>query len=881
MALSPAVHKHAHHESLDVCRRPPGRCRARRATHTHVLLAPEGVRMNQPTTRIIIAFFATLATLAGAYAQEWQAPPPAKTSHRMEGGIRVTVVDASRPGTVVPQSTGLASMAGDDDGFGFGQGWVPPYFCQTFDNRGPEDLGVFDQRQPDPAKYNSICTFVGSWQQSFAVPPGGLGGFTVQLRILGGSTATSQCYASPCGCTTPSPQLLINGIDQPGFFTDPGCANITYWSKTFSGADAAIASGGTLNFEVHWNDQPFAIDWSKVIDVVPIVNVTKLDGDGQKAVIQNAAEKKLRVQLSCADPSFSLAGLGVGFQVTSYPPKATKYAVGADENATTTTYTATSDANGIASAVVVVGDVEGPYTVQATAGTSTSPPVTFTVTAQKPDSTAILKDSTDIADRADTYAVPSDQPTKLFAFGLDKAGQKIGPIKANWSTASSGSGATRGAGSVAPTTGTSSTTFTPSQVGHLTVSANPPISGIPTGKADLFLTRLYVEVQGFDPTNPSDQLDQFVPGSYLDGSSADPTSMPQPIRLHVLTGASSRGSVTFSLSNVTNYPGIAMNYPVSGATTDPDMYFDSGSTTTVPFSGSGDTVATLKVNDYAASGVLTITITSGRKTYSLASVLLPVDDDGNHIPDAGWVAENAQINDTGLDPAADEDDSPPTLFTLPDSYSGIGDALTNFEEYRGFVFMGAHRRLNPFHKDYFIEAATFNNDITFAYPALPTSTYQVGKDDYSVFGDVNINYAGLPGAASHQRQNVVRVVDLGFSPTCPTCGGETVCAIGRPHVPVNCSEIRVFSATIAATFPSDPVLLRRAVVAHEAGHSMNFFHDSTAGCLMYGGSLVETGIVPTEFCTGITTTLDCQICSPPSLVPVSNFNETDTLRLKP
>lgn len=296
--------------------------------------------------RIISAVLAVAAAVAPYCVAQQTDGAPGSGTWQPPAGVKVTpskkepgavVVDATRRGVATVQGFGLASIAGDEDNFGYGGGWTPPLSCEVFDNRGPEDLGVFDQREPVAGQYNSICTFNGSWSQSFAVPPGGLGQFRVQLRILGGSGSTAFCFASPCACATASPALFINGVQQDNFFYDPGCATITYWEKTFQGADASIAAGGTLNFVVQWNNQPFALDWAKVLDVLPVVKIKLLDGDAQKGVVSNAAEKKLRVQLSTDDPSFSLARAAVTFKVASTPPKAIGTAVGVNDKATATT----------------------------------------------------------------------------------------------------------------------------------------------------------------------------------------------------------------------------------------------------------------------------------------------------------------------------------------------------------------------------------------------------------------------------------------------------------------------------------------------------------------------------------------------------------------
>src|SRR5712691_11834903 len=64
----------------------------------------------------------------------------------------------ARPGAV-SEGFGIASMAGDDDNFGYGVDHFFGTTCENFDHRGPEDLGVFDQNQPGAA-FNRVCSFV-------------------------------------------------------------------------------------------------------------------------------------------------------------------------------------------------------------------------------------------------------------------------------------------------------------------------------------------------------------------------------------------------------------------------------------------------------------------------------------------------------------------------------------------------------------------------------------------------------------------------------------------------------------------------------------------------------------------------------------------------
>ena len=846
----------------------------------------------------VIALVLIIVSAAALSAQQRKSWPAPETPAR--------VVAASETSLPAPTAfnPGIVSMAGDDDGFGYGVGHVFSTSCETFDNREPEDLGVFDQRQPG-STYNSICDFAGGWTHSFAIPPGGAGQVTLQLRILGGQGSTAFCFAAPCGCETPAQKIYINGVEEP-FFGDPGCATTTSWTKSWQGAAAAsIAAPGTLGVQVDWGKNAFAIDYSR-LTILPAVEVIVEDGNGQKGAISNAVEKKLKVKFTTMDPSFNLEGMQAVFEFVSVPANASGHGLGANEaSATSQTYSVAADANGIATATLLLGDKQGSYVVQVKSPLSlTGAPAVFTATAKKPASVVMLKDTTDIAEATPTYAVSSESPTQFLVIGLDTDGSSLGPVKCNWSTAAGGNPATRGGGTVAPAGPSSTTTFTPAAVGHLTIKGNPPIAGVATASANVFITALYVDVDGtFTMNAPIDQGAQFVPGALLDGSSVNATVMAsggQAITLHVLTGPGSKGMVTFTLpdAEVSKWPGIATNFPVGSTDTNPDLVFGGGaSTVAVPFAASGDTTTTLYVRDYAAIGTINVSIKSGKPTYSMPSRRLPKDADGNKISDAGWRAESAQISDLPLQPGKDEDDNPQMKLQLPPGSGGfVGDNLTNYEEYRGFVLNGQHRRTNPFHKNYFVEASDFSNDIRYAFPSLPTGTYLTTTTDATASLIINNNDAGLPGATmaapdGHIDQKIHRVrrSDLPSS----TVTGQTVCEflkyVDSPCVPNNATNstisMYVINNSAAAAGVTDPNVIaeyRRSTVAHECGHSLNLFHNLSTTCLMYGSGS-WTNIV-TTFCGPVDTTIvDCVPClslNSDLELPVTNFSETDTLRIK-
>jgi hypothetical protein len=448
--------------------------------------------------------------------------------------------------------------------------------------------------------------------------------------------------------------------------------------------------------------------------------------------------------------------------------------VGANENSVAQTYAAPVSADGTASARFVAGNNAGAYVVRVKSPMSlTGSQALFTTTAQKPDSVAILKDSTDIADKASSYAVAVDNPTPFFAVGLDRAGRKLGRVKCDWSLTSSGNPATRGDGTVAPIAGASSTSFSPSQVGKITISAKPSvINGGTTGRADLYVTSLYVDLDdSFSISAPVDQKQKFVPGVTAAGSDvplATMTGAGQAVKLHLLTGPGAKGQVAFSV-NASNFPGVAMNYPINNPDNGPDMTFGSGISTTVPFASNGDTVATLRVRDYGAIGAITVKVTAGKSSYTLTPLRLPVDN-GFGLPSAGWPATSGHVDTTGMRDRDDVDDQPA---------GQTGDGLSNYEEYRGFVVATTHVRTDPHKRDIFVAAdpqflmgtvstVTVTTTLPFSVRYLDLS--EVAGEDYpgrailKGRAIVNPNRAGIPGARSSGQRAVRLVMQVQYPP---------------------------------------------------------------------------------------------------------------------
>lgn len=247
------------------------------------------------------------------------------------------------------------------------------------------------------------------------------------------------------------------------------------------------------------------------------------------------------------------------------------------------------------------------------------------------------------------------------------------------------------------------------------------------------LPKLYLDADlQFSSSLHRDDLPKFVPGALLDGTSLNPGSLPQALRLVAV--APSGGNVTFQIEpgSESHYPGKAMNYPIIAAATGPDVYFrnSKGDVTLGPVSAKvsgGFATTTIYVDDYAASATVKATIPTGPKLTAAVTMRIPQDSNGNTLPDVGWQAlpwpgqsTPSQVNSNQINRAEDDFD------TNPSGPSQAGDGLSAYEEYRGFVVGGKHIRTNPFVRDLFIDADPVALELV---EALPFNTLFIVSDE--------------------------------------------------------------------------------------------------------------------------------------------------------
>jgi hypothetical protein len=173
------------------------------------------------------------------------------------------------------------------------------------------------------------------------------------------------------------------------------------------------------------------------------------------------------------------------------------------------------------------------------------------------------------------------------------------------------------------------------------------------------LLRLVLDVDGrFDPSNIVDDAPLFLPGSDLNGGNrprSEVCGRGQIARLiAVFVDPSNPGRwvpaprgerVTFSLHETTAIPGCANN---AGTSTGPDYYLDvpaaDGETVTVGFQSGRTAWVNLRITDYGGSTVVRAVTSGGIQASPLQ---LPIDNDGNGLPDRGWKAGDEWVRDPG------------------------------------------------------------------------------------------------------------------------------------------------------------------------------------------------------------------------------------------
>ncbi len=168
------------------------------------------------------------------------------------------------------------------------------------------------------------------------------------------------------------------------------------------------------------------------------------------------------------------------------------------------------------------------------------------------------------------------------------------------------------------------------------------------------------------------------------------------------------GKFVFSLEDVSTEPGECLNSPADDPKDDPDLFFSalSGEGTAILDEGqraetkddANEAEVVVSARDFGACGRISalVTVMVGGKETEVRAVFkktgepwvtLPRDENGNSVADA-WEESH------GIYPSAGDGDD-----ECEPSGKAAGDGLSVYEEYRGLMVKGAHRRLDPKKKD--------------------------------------------------------------------------------------------------------------------------------------------------------------------------------------
>lgn len=182
--------------------------------------------------------------------------------------------------------------------------------------------------------------------------------------------------------------------------------------------------------------------------------------------------------------------------------------------------------------------------------------------------------------------------------------------------------------------------------------------------------------------------------------------------------------------------------------------------------------------------------------------------------------------------------------TVPQGNGVVGDGLINFEELRGFVVRGQHRRTNPYTRDLFIDS-TLDTNIGYA-TNLPLLKHWVWPNELSTNADpmspvtflVNSYYvnSGTGGTlAAHANQRGIRVREQPFLMgevygQSPQGCGEFCTPNFQPPAGVAVQPVSIYIQAIRASTPTDDDLFLldyaddvaiMKTTGHKVGHVIN------------------------------------------------------------
>ncbi|HEU5080810.1 MAG TPA: hypothetical protein VFT72_16475 [Opitutaceae bacterium] len=327
---------------------------------------------------------------------------------------------------------------------------------------------------------------------------------------------------------------------------------------------------------------------------------------------------------------------------------------------------------------------------------------------------------------------------------------------------------------------------------------------------------LIVEPQGYDTWIPQGGPNEKTSGNQLSIKATLVSLDGGPLKHHAK-------QITFSLAEVSREKGVSLNTPVAGATDAPDLGFEAAKNSSdaeilsegqiIRFAkGTVDSAqVSLSSFDWGAYGSLVVVarLDNGRtvhghlKNSPMPQVLIPKRSPASNIADA-WKAANAFSGSDG----EDEDEQP--------GNAHLGDGLTAYEEYRGFVIKGEHtrekKRLDPTKKNLVV----INEIHDAAKPGLAlferASGIQVLDADKADFPESRLANANR-GTASGGEQYALRLLQATLEG--PTAGENRPAKIHNKTPKI--SQAVVIDLALAADYYE-----RQAALVKEAHEKMPY-----------------------------------------------------------
>ena len=212
-----------------------------------------------------------------------------------------------------------------------------------------------------------------------------------------------------------------------------------------------------------------------------------------------------------------------------------------------------------------------------------------------------------------------------------------------------------------------------------------------------------VSVNGDDDLNDAvDGIDKFLPG--YEGDNAVLTLENQQTVKLIITGLEAGSSVNLSLNETTKLTGLAGNVGGSDAF---DYQFSNGGQQIEGLVAGGDGTLAVELNvlDFGGKTIVKVQDADG---VELATLAIPLDGDGDSLPDV-FEDRYDNLDKTKAETTAGTNDAQFDGDILNAGGSEfarrgtqVGDKLTAFDEYRGFILDDGHVRTDPEIKDIFV-----------------------------------------------------------------------------------------------------------------------------------------------------------------------------------